>query len=172
MNQQTETFLNCCVRRSGVIAWFQAPSFSGLFEMEQQHSPENQGWKTLSGGHCFSTFSTIQGKTMANPLDRKSLRGYTIAVIKPMLQASTCGRVQMRQNNGSHTFMFRVKPLSARYCLWRSLRRRKIESTTILRPFSPRKGSVPQQMAELQHVAPFCSPSRGKRLTVQGLWSI
>ena len=56
-----------------------------------------EGWDTLTMGPCFLVFSTIQGKTRANlpcqALVVTLLRGCTIATIKPIRQASTCGRV-------------------------------------------------------------------------------
>ena len=49
--------------------------------------------KIPHGGPLFSSISTSQGKTMANPLLSLWLRGSTIAAITPMRQACTCGPV-------------------------------------------------------------------------------
>ena len=44
--------------------------------------------------HCFPVFSTIQGKTRTKPLLSLLHRGSTVAVITPMRQAHTYGRVK------------------------------------------------------------------------------
>ena len=79
--------------------------------------------KTLTAGHCFQKNSRFQGKTMANQAKHllwHLLWGSTIAVITPMRQACTCGRVRdpgltpsAPKQWKSDIFMFRVKTLSA-----------------------------------------------------------
>ena len=50
------------------------------------------GTKILTVGPCFQVFTTIQGKRWAKHL--LSLLGFAIAMITPMRQARTCGRVR------------------------------------------------------------------------------
>ena len=79
--------------------------------------------KTMSVGHSFSVFSTIQEKN-SQAFSGTLLRGYAISVItahalgqhmwsaSPGLQA----RLKVLQNSGSQVFMLRVKTLSAQDC--------------------------------------------------------
>ena len=99
------------------------------------------------------------GINKATCLAVTQLRGTTIAIISahvPGLQwPSTCGRVlararvQVSQNSGSRTVVFRFTTLSARECHWRNPRKKNYrDSNNIKRArVSALTGSVPHNMA-------------------------
>ena len=80
-------------------------------------------WKTLTVGHSFQKNSRFQEKTMANQAKHLLwylLWGSTIAIITPMRQACTCGRVRdpgltprAPKQWKSDISIYRVKTLSA-----------------------------------------------------------
>ena len=80
-------------------------------------------WLTL--GHCFSIISGIQRKTMAKPLLSHLLWGSAIAIITPMIQASTCGWV-----GSGPRHMIRVT-LFCTLCEWFSHGRRFFDSRNV-----------------------------------------
>ena len=124
----------------------------------------DEGWKTLTVGHCFQVFSTIQGFSTIQ------LQVSTIPVITLMCQASTCSRVRAPGLTPSAPIQWKLDVHVTRFVSARSplTKPRKRECSNIkstrVRALT---GSVPHNMAEQQQrvLAPCGNRTQVTRLS-------
>ena len=147
------------------LCWMEKSENNNPATQKQFQVASSQGARGMSlrksliwGLRVFCIFEK-SGINKATCLAVTQLRGTTIAIISahvPGLQwPSTCGRVlararvQVSQNSGSQTVVFRFTTLSARECHWRNPRKKNYrDSNNIKRArVSALTGSVPHNMA-------------------------